>query len=554
LDLASENDFGEVFTRILSSNDSISDEDKGILRWFMGNYHNLVFPEVIPYKENMCFVAGYLLAEGRDIGPMIRTATDVLRVATYLSDGDISLASNTRYRSQPRPVRRELVKLLEGVIREEDIARHSSKWVRLAHSLHVGDYSQKVYDVIRKARENVTIETFNSKVEAAIADKNLPEAVSLLKQRPGEFARRLDELLRIKYVRVADRDKVVDEFLKVASDVPSRTLLQALGHFQRRDKKVTERVVFPKGNVQQGRVINGLAPLNAKLVEKVTSGLRDTLESKFSGMEGLGKVYVDPVLASSPVPTQQRSASTGLFSVARGTRMPIDGDKNTLRFFIYWVGRDIDLSATLHDENFKKIGHVSYTQLRSAKYQAYHSGDIVEAANGACEFIDITMDGALEAGARYVAMNVLVFSGPNFSEHEVCYAGWMTRSKPNSNEIFDPKTVEQKVDVLSETRNVIPVIFDLETHEAIWFDMCTGMTRSHYWGNNVESNHANIEQTVKAVVNNDSKVNLFDLFSMHGRARGQLVGAPEDADTVFSLRDGITPFDVDTIQSEYISD
>lgn len=557
LGLATEAEFSGVFTKIVSSNDSVSEEDKEIMAWFMDNYPNLPFPAIIPFKETMCFIAGHMLRAGQNISPMITTATDVLRVATYLSDGDISLAGKTKYVSLPRSIRRMLVNILKDVISEEDIARHSAKWVRLAHSLHVGDYSTKVYNIIKKVRENVTIETFNSKVENAISSRDITGAVKLLATRPSEFARRLDELLRMKNsvdesISLRTQMGVVQSFLKVAESVPTKILLQMLGHFQQRDSELSQRVVFPKGNVQRAQLINGLPQLNVTIVFTIVNGIREVLGNKFKNLEPLGNVYIDPILSRSPIPTQQRSASAGLVSVARGTRLPIGDEKNTLRFFIYWKGQDIDLSATMHDDEFKNIGRVSYTQLRSQKYEAYHSGDIVRAPNGACEFIDITMNSAYRAGARYIAMNVLVFNGPNFSEHEVCYAGWMTRSEPKSNEIFDPKTVDQKIDVRSETRNVTPVIFDLETREAIWLDMSTGHARTHYWGNNVESNRARIEQTVKAVVSNTNKVNLYDLFSMHATARGQLVEAVEDADTVFSLTNGVTPFDVNTIQSEYI--
>ncbi len=46
--------------------------------------------------------------------------------------------------------------------------------------------------------------------------------------------------------------------------------------------------------------------------------------------------------------------------------------------------------------------HISYTNLRSAQYKAFHSGDIVSAPKGACEFIDIDIESVLRYGGRYV--------------------------------------------------------------------------------------------------------------------------------------------------------
>jgi hypothetical protein len=49
-----------------------------------------------------------------------------------------------------------------------------------------------------------------------------------------------------------------------------------------------------------------------------------------------------------------------------------------------------------------------------------------------------------------------------------------------------------------------------------------------------------------------NKPDLYDLFRMHAEARGEFVDNIEDADTVFSIEEGITPFDTDVIVSEYL--
>jgi hypothetical protein len=45
---------------------------------------------------------------------------------------------------------------------------------------------------------------------------------------------------------------------------------------------------------------------------------------------------------------------------------------------------------------------------------------------------------------------------------------------------------------------------------------------------------------------------LYELFELHAAARGELVETPEDADTVFTLTKGVTPFDVNTINAEFM--
>ena len=49
-----------------------------------------------------------------------------------------------------------------------------------------------------------------------------------------------------------------------------------------------------------------------------------------------------------------------------------------------------------------------------------------------------------------------------------------------------------------------------------------------------------------------TKTTLHELFSLHIEARGKTVMSPDSADTIFSLKKGITPFDLETIASEFM--
>lgn len=553
INLLDEDDFTALFPTLLSSNDSLSSEDKDIVKWFLTSGQSLRFPDTIPHKETLCIVTAELLKQDMNIDYdfLIKTATDVLRLVTYLSGGDTSLAENTKFKSLPRRLRRKIVRALENVINEEDIQRHRNKWVRLFHNLHVGEYSEKVRLIAEKVRNNEKLETMAGKVQVAIDNNNYLFAALLLTKRPGEFARRLDHLLREYDV---DPHIIINEFLVIAPEVSTRVLMQLLGHFKGRlDNGI--RVVFPKGSTQKARVIPKYDKLiSYKTITTLMTGISHVLRQRFAKLEPLGKVCIDKRLQKCPLPTQQRSSSIGLDVVARGTRLPIGGTDNTLRFFIYWIGIDIDLSATLHDDKFEMIERISYTNLKSRRYNACHSGDIVSAPNGASEFIDITMDKALKSGARYVAMSVLVYSGENFDKHEKCYAGWMTRSKPNSNEMYDPKTVVSKIDITAASKNAIPVIFDLKTREAIWCDLVTKKPSYHSLvDNNVESNQASIKDVLKSITSLGSKSTLYDLFTLHIEARGILVENIEDADIVFGIDGNVSPRDINVINAEYLS-
>lgn len=550
--LCSDEDYLAVLNKLLSSNESLSAEDKEMLEYFLKTETKLDFPAEIPFKENMCIAAGFLIKEGRSIDGLAKTATDILRIMTYLSGGDVSLASNSKFKSFSRKERRYFTKLIEKLASEEDIYRHRNKWIRAFHCLHVGDYSEKVFALAKKFRNNEKIETFNGRVHFALENGDLPELIHLLKQRAGDFTRKLDHALR-SFPK--QQERIVKSYLEVCNEVSTRVLLQALGHFYKRADNWSERIVFPKGNVQRAKKIESHdKAFDEKIVIALCEGIEEALKRRFAQEESLGKVWIDPALKLCPIPSQMRSASEGAFTVARGTQLPLgNDDKNTLRFFVYWIGQDIDLSATMHDSNFRLIEHISYTNLRSAKYQACHSGDITHAPapKGASEFIDITLDQAAACGARYIAMNVLVYSGPTFAEHQKCYAGWMMREKPQSNEIYDAKSVLQKVHLKAETRNMIPAVFDTVERRMIYCDLATSR-RTSWGGNNVESNSATIEEALRNIVAAENKVSLYQLFTLHAEARGEIVKNKEEADAIFSIDEGITPYSINEISSDFI--
>jgi hypothetical protein len=248
----SKNDVKSVFTSILGTNASITDGDKKILTFFMDEYLEAdlmgMLPDQIPFKEQLCaFVADCISRNMKGLGmSALKTATDILRVTTHLSGGDISLAENTRFKSMPRALRRELVSQLESVINEDDIARHQGKWVTLAHSLHIGEYNKvapKANMILSKARSSQQkFRSFESKVEKALKANDVTEATKLLSTRPGIYARRLDHLLRQSTKVAATR--IAKNFLKVADKVDTRVLLQLFGHFSNRVNEIDSRLVW----------------------------------------------------------------------------------------------------------------------------------------------------------------------------------------------------------------------------------------------------------------------------------------------------------------------
>ncbi|KZE71606.1 cytoplasmic protein [Paenibacillus elgii] len=565
IDLGSPEQFDQTIRNLIAANGSISEQDKEDIEWVIAAYDDLgaVLPNEIPLKENVGFVVGVLLKYNKAsldlVGKYVKTATDVLRLAVALSDGDVSLAASTKFRKFKRAERRLLLGLLDrcGNI-VEDMLRYKHRWIRLGEILHPTEYQnryarcQEAFDILRNDKP---YETFGGKVELALRRKDTLLAAALLKTRAGEFARRLDHLLRLS----EDSAQVIDQFAEVADQASTPVLLQVMAHFSHRQEMRELRTFFPKGNVAKAMAIpNTLPGIDPDTCEAVVDTCRRTLIRRFSELPPLGDVYIDESLKQYLMPFSQRSASKALRTIVRGSRVKMtEGD--TIRFFLWWkegmvngkhTGRvDIDLSAVMYDKNWQYVEHISYTNLRSDKYKAAHSGDITSAPQGACEFIDLHIPSIVRYGGRFIVASLNSFTEQPYCNLPECYAGWMMRQSPKTGEVFEPSTVSDKIDLTADTQIAIPVILDLVERTVIWTDLA--LKKHPYYYNNVEGNQKGMVLMGKAMTTL-TKPTLYDLFMLHATARGRKVEHADEAETVFALDRGVTPFDISTIMSEFV--
>lgn len=573
IDLGYKEDLQNIFNNLCQSKTSISQTDKEDIERIFKNTQ-VKFPDEVPLKENVALIGklyleNYSLATAKDIQKYFKTATDVLRLITAMSDGDINLAANTKFRSFRRKERRMLLELLQGCGSiEEDMLRYKNRWIRIGERLHPSEYNEeqfgKVITAFHKLRNRIKIETFAGKVTKAIETEDYKSALILLKKRPGELARKLDQLLR----KANDKNSVINTFKDVANEVSTPVLLQVKEHFVHRNEKMESRVFFPKGNLARCHCIeNTLSDIDEKYCNAVVKICENALIENYKGKDFLGNVYLSDEFKRYIVPFSQRSASKSLKTMVRGSKIPIDNNTKAMRAFIWWTNMDesesgyervdVDLSAAIFDENWNCMEHISYTNLLSDRYNACHSGDITNGGSvngdGVSEFLDIDIESVVKYGARYVVYQVYNYTGQKYSDMPHAMFGWMSREDVKSGEIYEPKTVKQRMDLTSQSTVCIPVIFDCVNREVIWCDMNLSLKgcRSNYGGNNVESNLSGVAATCYSMVNM-SKPNLYDLIDLHIKARGLRVENKEDADVIFDVDSGITPFDIEVFMGEYL--
>ena len=576
LEAGSFNDLNDIFNNLCASKTSLSKNDVDDMIFIL-NSVKVTLPDEIPFKENAACVCRLLVDTGVDTDgslckKYVKTATDILRLITAMSDGDVSLAENTKFRNLKRSERRIIMNLLAGCGNAaEDMNRYAGRWIRVGEKLHPGEFAKnerytKVVQAFGVIRNDGKIQSFAGKVDAAVASGDVNAVVSLLKKRPGEFARRIDFLLRT-FDKDADRKTVIMDFASVAKDVSSTVLLQVREHFiNKLNGNDDMRVFFPKGNLARSYYVknNKTETVSEDAMKMVIAVCESALVNIYGNREFLGKVYIDEALKNYTVPFSLRSAGKTMTAVSRGSRIAIDDSAKIIRPFIWWTNTkdniiDVDLSIAVFADDWNCLEHVSYSNLKSSRFGICHSGDITNGGpvdgEGVAEFIDLDIEKALSAGARYAVFNVYNFSNENFSKMEHAAFGFMTRNDMKIGEIFEPSTVKQRMDLASATTTCIPVIFDLKERVFVWCDMAltADHVRAGYGGINVESNLPSVVVTCKAIVD-VKKPNLYDLFTFNATARGVITDNPDEADIRFGLDDNcdVKPSDIDVIVGKYL--
>ena len=211
------------------------------------------------------------------------------------------------------------------------MTRSHHNWIILGELLHPGEYKNqypKAYEAFEKLRSNKKIWMFNGKVQDLLDKNDICGALILLKNRPGEFARRLDYLLR----NFSCNDYIINEFEKVVDKISVPVLLQVREHFIWRNEDNDIRVFFPKGQLAKCYTVeNNLDSIYEGSCGRIRNICTNAIIERFESKESLGKVYIDDSITGYCVPHSQRRATKSMRNRTRGSRVTINADANLSR-------------------------------------------------------------------------------------------------------------------------------------------------------------------------------------------------------------------------------
>jgi len=533
-------------------------------------------PARIPGRETKARVLTWLLADPLAypitlpaVTARVDSATDVLRIIAVRGGGDAGLVSVPRLAAVPRPLRRALLALLDGLgidLLVEDLRRYRRLWIHAAERLHPFEHAAAfpraaaAFAVLRgtdladfpsagaaaAAEPSIDVvggrlvhRSWRTRVEAALAIADIQAALTLLSARPGELLRRLDHLIRLSVDADGEGpcggvnvESVLAVLPPAARQVSPAVLLSALGQLRTRDRGRAQRVFFPKGGCAKAHIApEQRPPLSGKLVAAVTEVLTGEVLRRAALLSKVETAVVDSGLHDLLVPFTERTASRTLVTLPRGSTQPLPKERR-LRLFVHWMQDepgprvDLDLAVALFDQRWQHLGTCDYTSLRFGGEAAVHSGDLTSAPppQGASEFVDLDMPALSEAGARHAVVVVFSYNDVAFDNMAEAFAGFMARDSPNeAGEVFDPSTVEQRFDITGSVRAVIPLVVDLLARRMRWLDITAGVTGPHHAVHRHHNLLAALSQALEEQYASAARVSLGELAIWHAAARARSV-------------------------------
>lgn len=586
LRLFTEIEMKSTFSSLLSSATPLDATQKDSLQQLLTQYE-LPAETDIPMKETAMLVIDTLVENRRaqEASALLKTPMDILRYLWYKKTGHLQIIEPKTLIARTKRVYRHFRSPLDMVQeaaenkRKNLMLKYSRRtchwvalwmnalplsarqaaenmnpkrgmWVRMIRALRLGEYSRKpgmehlaeILDVFYK--QDYT--TWQGRVDRARFENDGDKVLSLLKERPGLFARCLfATMLRFDY------DKVLDAFDAVADKLPARLLLSLANTAESYFDADATRLARPITGTTYPLPPNKLLVLydeetRMQMANKVKEIYLSSMERRFAALTTKSMtIYIDPKLYSIPVSVGDRATTIQDTSCAlMGTRFPVEGD--AVRLFMQW-GKglpaqhlDMDLSCriALPDNQVVECAYYSLTTVG-----AKHSGDIRSIPDkvGTAEYIELSLPELEAAHARYVTFTVNAFSCGTLSPNLV--VGWMNSAYPmtvseETGVAYDPSCVQHMVRISEGnlSKGLVFGVLDVEKREIIWLEM--PFTAQTIQG--VDS--TSIETLLNKL---QSKKTIGELLELKSKAQHiKLVDTADEADESYTYEWALNPAEV----------
>ncbi|MGL4583204.1 MAG: hypothetical protein ACRCVU_09495 [Flavobacterium sp.] len=588
LTLWQEQEAKDYLTSLIQSKTALDATQIDSLKLLLSVYE---LPKVeVVMKETMMLMIDYYIEKEKVIeaGQLVKTPTDIMRYLWYKKTGFLQLIlpktiiarqednnkhittrldTSAKVKVQVKDnlklkyTRQECIMVATWLnemtmnveLMCENMHPKRGMWVRFIRALRLAEYSKRegfeklaeLLDVFYNQIYTVTA----GRIEYYRLKRDAESTFSLLKQRPGLFARSL-----FANMLFFGADNTLMHFSEVIAQVPMRLLLTLDMYADTYFDPIATRVVKPLGGVSK-RI-----PVNQWVKAYDVTTLKDMIDTlkfyitaevmrRFSLQTTTAKtMYISEELYNIPLAIGDRSESVqDLPTALMGTKFPLEGRE--VRLFMQWgVGlpaQHLDMDLSCHITYSDRVEVCSYYHL--VVTGCNHSGDVRSIPNqiGTAEYINIDVMALKRAKAKYVTFTCNAYSNGTISPNLVI--GWMDSKYPmkvsdNKGVAYDPSAVIHQVRVVNSlSKGLVFGVLDVESEEIIWLEMA-------FSGQNISSLN---EETVTALLNKlRVKTKVADLLTIKAQAQGiEIVQSIEEADEVYDMNWAINSANVTALFS-----
>ncbi len=357
-----------------------------------------------------------------------------------------------------------------------------SIWVRVIRALRLSEYGKKtgyknlsnLLDVFYN--QNYTV--WQGKVEQSKLKSDSGTTFTLLKQRPGLFARSLFSTMLWFGAR-----ETLHHFELIMDKVPVRLIFTLNMYADIYFDKSSSRNVKPLGGISINIPANKMLGLYSEddLLDMKTTIKALSLKMIKRRMEQVQNrnktIFIADQLFNIPLAIGDRNNTIqDGNSTLMGERFRIEGD--TVRLFLQWgeglksQHLDMDLSCFVTYAN--KTAICSYSQLKIDGCK--HSGDIqvIPDRVGTAEYIDVNIDKLKRLNAKYVIFTCNAYTNGSLEPNLV--VGWMNSKHKmkisNKGVAYNPSDVQHQVRINNGiAKGMAFGVIDVQSHEIIWLEM-----------------------------------------------------------------------------------
>lgn len=462
LAFSTESTLALIWDRLVASKARWNDNQIEQATALLDIFKPVVVVDSFGFKENAIQMARLTTGE-IEIG----NATDVLRLAAAMSGGDVALREKVRFASFKRADRRKLLDLLVATKNlEDDVALRPDVWKRLLHALRPGDWKSyarvsTVYDGLYRG----ALTTHASTVEVGLLARD-PATLSAMKQRPGDFLRRLHKAYAV-FGKPA-----IDAFVEVLPKLSTSQLVKIDRYLATINSRKT-LMVAPRGNWARAKVLeNAKVPFGSEDLCTLRASISQTISDRLTAAHPEG-FDVDPMVESVKLQTNDQK----LAPYGRGTVFPIPENMTFVRSASYWAAPGYgniwyDVGWNFYTDGWHPVGTCCWNHTHEVE-GAVFSGDPTNSKDlkgRACQMIDLNIDKLKESGIRYAVWNVLCFSNQSFEAADEVLATLQWGEHAQKGNLYEPARAQMVFPLKGAAMTKYVAYLDLQERTLVYVD------------------------------------------------------------------------------------